>query len=73
MSTLKTRLRIKIHHLEPPAGEVDQGVDLLAAETSYTHLQAEPLRPLEDQPRDLEEAQELDFPLGPRPESMTEP
>ena len=48
-------------------------VNLLVAKTSYPHLQAEPLRPLEDQPRDLKEAQELDFPLGPRPEYMTEP
>ena len=73
MSTLTTRLRIKVYHLEPPTGEVDQGVNLLVAKTSYPHLQAEPLRPLEDQPHDLKEAQELDFPLGPRPEYMTEP
>ena len=73
MSTLTTRLRIKVHHPEPPTGEVDQWVDLLVAETSYPHLQVEPLPPLEDQPNDLEEAQELDFPLGPRPEHMTEP
>ena len=72
MSTLTTRSQIKIHHLEPPTGEVDQGVGLLVAGTSYPHLQAEPLRPLEDQSHDLEEAQGLDFPLEPRPEYMTE-